>query len=188
MAKTHNSLYLGRTFNYPIALEGALKLKEISYVHAEGYASAEMKHGPIALIDKNFLTVIIAVNDSMLEKNLGNISEIKARNGKIIAVSTQGNEEVKKRIDIVIEVPETIEVLYPFLSTSILQLLAYHTAVKLKKNVDELAEKLEILIKDKKLRDRMGKWGLEEVKKYDLSIMGKQILNFYKEVFSLMHR
>src|SRR3989338_1436738 len=137
LAKANNSLYLGRTINYPIALEGALKLKEISYVHAEGYASAEMKHGPIALIDKKFLTVIIAVNDGMLEKNLGNIFEIKARNGRVIAVSTKGNEIVKKVADVVLEVPETIELLYPFLSTSILQLLAYNVAVKMKKNVDK---------------------------------------------------
>ncbi len=124
-----NFLYLGRQYNYPIALEGALKLKEISYIHAEGYPSAEMKHGPIALITPEFPTVIIAPRDSVYEKNLNNIAEIKARNGRVIAVATEGDTKIVEVVDDVIYVPETEEVLYPLLTVVPLQLFAYYVAV-----------------------------------------------------------
>ncbi|MCX7721854.1 MAG: glutamine--fructose-6-phosphate transaminase (isomerizing) [Verrucomicrobiae bacterium] len=124
-----NFLYLGRQLNYPIALEGALKLKEISYIHAEGYPSAEMKHGPIALVSPEFPTVIICPQDTMYEKNMSNLEEIKARNGKIIAVATEGDEQIAKKADDVIYIPPTIEILQPVLAVVPLQLFAYHVAV-----------------------------------------------------------
>jgi glucosamine--fructose-6-phosphate aminotransferase (isomerizing) len=132
-----NFLYLGRGYNFPVALEGALKLKEISYIHAEGYPAAEMKHGPIALIDEFMPVVVIATNKGHYDKIVSNIQEIKSRNGKIIAVVTKGDVEVKNIADHVIEVPETLESLTPLLTTIPLQLLSYHIAVMLGKNVDQ---------------------------------------------------
>lgn len=132
-----NFLYLGRGFNFPVALEGALKLKEISYIHAEGYPAAEMKHGPIALIDENMPIVVIATKKGHYDKVVSNIQEIKSRNGKIIAVVTQGDTTVKEIADHAIEIPETEEALTPLLATIPLQLLSYHIAVMLGKNVDQ---------------------------------------------------
>ena len=132
-----NFLYLGRGYNFPVALEGALKLKEISYIHAEGYPAAEMKHGPIALIDENMPIVVIATNKGHYEKVVSNIEEIKARKGKIIGIVTKGDTSVRKLADHVIEVPETIESLTPLLTTIPLQLLSYHIAVMLNRNVDQ---------------------------------------------------
>ncbi|WP_420552180.1 glutamine--fructose-6-phosphate transaminase (isomerizing) [Tenacibaculum aiptasiae] len=132
-----NCLYLGRGFNFPVALEGALKLKEISYIHAEGYPAAEMKHGPIALIDENMPIFVIATNKGHYEKVVSNIQEIKSRSGKIIAIVTEGDVTVKEIADHVIEIPETEEALTPLLTTIPLQLLSYHIAVMLGKNVDQ---------------------------------------------------
>ena len=132
-----NCLYLGRGFNFPVALEGALKLKEISYIHAEGYPAAEMKHGPIALIDENMPIFVIATNKGHYDKVVSNIQEIKSRAGKIIAVVTEGDVTVKEIADHVIEIPETEEALTPLLTTIPLQLLSYHIAVMLGKNVDQ---------------------------------------------------
>ena len=132
-----NFLYLGRGFNFPVALEGALKLKEISYIHAEGYPAAEMKHGPIALIDENMPIAVIATKFGHYEKVVSNIQEIKSRKGKIIAVVTKGDVQVRDIADHVIEVPETIELLSPLLTPMPLQLLSYHIAVMLDKNVDQ---------------------------------------------------
>lgn len=133
----HNFIYLGRGYNYPIALEGALKLKEISYIHAEGYPAAEMKHGPIALIDAEMPVVVIAVNDKIYEKTVSNIQEIKARKGRVIAILNEGNEELKAMVDHYIEVPATEnECLSPLLTTVPLQLLAYHIAVNKGQDVD----------------------------------------------------
>lgn len=132
-----NCLYLGRGFNFPVALEGALKLKEISYIHAEGYPAAEMKHGPIALIDENMPTIVIATAKGHYEKVVSNIREIQSRKGKIIAIITEGDKDVKEIADYYIEVPETIESLTPLITTIPLQLLSYHIAVKLGKNVDQ---------------------------------------------------
>ena len=132
-----NILYLGRGFNFPVALEGALKLKEISYIHAEGYPAAEMKHGPIALIDENMPIVVIATKKGHYEKVVSNIQEIKSRKGKIIGIVTEGDVQVKELADHVIEVPETLESLTPLLTTIPLQLLSYHIAVLLDKNVDQ---------------------------------------------------
>ncbi|WP_228853600.1 glutamine--fructose-6-phosphate transaminase (isomerizing) [Aegicerativicinus sediminis] len=132
-----NFLYLGRGYNFPVALEGALKLKEISYIHAEGYPAAEMKHGPIALIDENMPIVVIATKKGHYEKILSNIQEIKSRSGKIIGIVTEGDENVRDLADHVIEVPETVESLSPLLTTIPLQLLSYHIAVMLGKNVDQ---------------------------------------------------
>lgn len=132
-----NFLYLGRGYNYPVALEGALKLKEISYIHAEGYPAAEMKHGPIALIDSDMPVVVIATHNTMYEKVLNNIQEIKARKGKVIALVTEGDKTISRIADEVIELPDTIECLEPLLSTIPLQLLAYHIAVCKGKNVDQ---------------------------------------------------
>lgn len=132
-----NFLYLGRGYNYPVALEGALKLKEISYIHAEGYPAAEMKHGPIALIDSDMPVVVIATRNTMYEKVLSNIQEIKARKGKIIALVTKGDDTINKIVDEVIELPDTQECLEPLLATIPLQLLAYHIAVCKGKNVDQ---------------------------------------------------
>jgi glucosamine--fructose-6-phosphate aminotransferase (isomerizing) len=132
-----NCLYLGRGFNFPVALEGALKLKEISYIHAEGYPAAEMKHGPIALIDENMPIFVIATNKGHYEKVVSNIQEIKSRSGKIIAIVTEGDTQVKEIADHVIEIPETEEALTPLLTTIPFQLLSYHIAVMLEKNVDQ---------------------------------------------------
>ena len=132
-----NALYLGRGFNFPVALEGALKLKEISYIHAEGYPAAEMKHGPIALIDEQMPIVVIATKYGHYEKIMSNIQEIKSRKGKIIGVVTKGDTEVKALADHVIEVPETLELLSPLVTTIPLQLLSYYIAVLLGKNVDQ---------------------------------------------------
>lgn len=132
-----NFLYLGRGYSYPVALEGALKLKEISYIHAEGYPAAEMKHGPIALIDSDMPVVVIATRNAMYEKVLSNIQEIKARKGKVIALVSKGDETISKIADEVIELPDTEECLEPLLATIPLQLLAYHIAVCKGKNVDQ---------------------------------------------------
>ncbi|MBD1397496.1 glutamine--fructose-6-phosphate transaminase (isomerizing) [Pontibacter sp. JH31] len=132
-----NFLYLGRGYNFPVALEGALKLKEISYIHAEGYPAAEMKHGPIALIDEHMPVVVIATKDSSYEKIVSNIQEVKARKGKIIAVVTEGDTTIPAMADHVIEIPETSEHLVPLLSVVPLQLLSYHIAVMRGCNVDQ---------------------------------------------------
>ena len=132
-----NFLYLGRGYNFPVALEGALKLKEISYIHAEGYPAAEMKHGPIALIDENMPIVVIATKTPHYDKVVSNIQEIKSRKGKIIAIVTEGDKTVRELADHVIEVPETLESLSPLLNTIPLQLLSYYIAVMLGKNVDQ---------------------------------------------------
>ncbi len=133
----HNFLYLGRGFSYPVALEGALKLKEISYIHAEGYPAAEMKHGPIALIDSDMPVVVIATHNAMYEKVLSNIQEIKARKGRVIALVTRGDRTISKIADEVIELPEVMECLEPLVATIPLQLLAYHVAVCKGKDVDQ---------------------------------------------------
>jgi glucosamine--fructose-6-phosphate aminotransferase (isomerizing) len=133
----NNFLYLGRGANYPVALEGALKLKEISYLHAEGYPAAEMKHGPIALIDENMPAVFICPRDNAYQKIVGNICEVKARKGKIIAITNEGNSEVVEMADHVIYIPRTLDFLYPILAVIPLQLLAYHIAVLRGCNVDQ---------------------------------------------------
>ncbi|HET6245415.1 MAG: glutamine--fructose-6-phosphate transaminase (isomerizing) [Bacteroidetes bacterium] len=134
---SRNFLYLGRGYTFPVALEGALKLKEISYIHAEGYPAAEMKHGPIALIDEEMPVVVIATKGTSYEKVLSNIQEVKARKGKIIAVVTEGDTEVKELADFIIEIPESDEILVPLISVVPLQLLAYHIAVMRGCNVDQ---------------------------------------------------
>jgi glucosamine--fructose-6-phosphate aminotransferase (isomerizing) len=133
----NNFLYLGRGYNFPTALEGALKLKEISYIHAEGYPAAEMKHGPIALIDENMPVVVIAPHDAVYGKVLSNIEEVKARGGRVIAVVTDGNGDLKGRVDHIIPIPKTIDMLTPILTSVPLQLLAYHIAVLRGCNVDQ---------------------------------------------------
>ena len=133
----HNFLYLGRGWNFPVALEGALKLKEISYIHAEGYPAAEMKHGPIALIDQEMPVVVIATHHQLYEKIISNMQEVKSRNGRIIAIVTEGDEVVKQMVSEYIEVPETLSCLAPLLSVVPLQLLAYHIAVQKGLNVDQ---------------------------------------------------
>ena len=133
----HNALYMGRGFNYPVALEGALKLKEISYIHAEGYPAAEMKHGPIALIDEDMPVVFVATHHQLYKKILSNIQEVKARNGRIIAAVTKGDESVKKMAEACIEIPPTLAALAPLLSVIPLQLIAYHVAVEKGLNVDQ---------------------------------------------------
>ena len=133
----HNFLYLGRGYSYPVALEGALKLKEISYIHAEGYPAAEMKHGPIALIDSDMPVVVIATHNAMYEKVLSNIQEIKARQGRVIALVSKGDNVISKIADEVIELPDVQECLEPLVATIPLQLLAYHVAVCKGKNVDQ---------------------------------------------------
>ena len=133
----HNFLYLGRGYSFPVALEGALKLKEISYIHAEGYPAAEMKHGPIALIDAEMPVVVIATHNAMYEKIMSNIQEIKARKGKVIALVTEGDTVISKLADDCIELPETLECLEPLIATVPLQLLAYHVAICKGKNVDQ---------------------------------------------------
>ena len=135
--KSNNALFLGRGFNFPVALEGALKLKEISYIHAEGYPAAEMKHGPIALIDDNMPIIIVAPRGGMYEKIVSNIQEVKARKGKVISVTSYGESEVKALSDAVIEIPETLDCLTPLLTTIPLQLLSYHVAIQRECNVDQ---------------------------------------------------
>lgn len=132
-----NALYMGRGFNYPVALEGALKLKEISYIHAEGYPAAEMKHGPIALVDENMPVVFVATHHQLYKKILSNIQEVKARNGRIIAIVTEGDEAVKNIAETTIEIPATLPVVAPLLSVLPLQLIAYHVAVFKGLNVDQ---------------------------------------------------
>lgn len=132
----HNFIYMGRGYSYPIAMEGALKLKEISYIHAEGYPAAEMKHGPIALIDQDMPVIVIATHDGTYEKMISNIQEIKARNGRILAIVNKSDDKVKNIADYVIEIPNTEECLSPLLSIIPLQLLSYHIAVKKGRDVD----------------------------------------------------
>jgi glucosamine--fructose-6-phosphate aminotransferase (isomerizing) len=135
---THNNfLYLGRGYNFPVALEGALKLKEISYIHAEGYPAAEMKHGPIALIDDKMPVVVIAVKDNAYEKIMGNVEEVKARGGRILAIASEGDEEIARKVDHVIYIPATLPALTPVLSAIPLQVLAYHIAVLRGCDVDQ---------------------------------------------------
>ncbi len=132
-----NFLYLGRGYNFPVALEGALKLKEISYIHAEGYPAAEMKHGPIALIDKNMPVVFIATSNGIYDKVVSNIQEVKARNGQVIAIVTEGDEVIKNLVDYAIEIPKTDEIFTPLLASIPLQKLAYHIAILRGCNVDQ---------------------------------------------------
>jgi glucosamine--fructose-6-phosphate aminotransferase (isomerizing) len=134
---SNNFLYLGRGYNFPVALEGALKLKEISYIHAEGYPAAEMKHGPIALIDDNMPVVFIATKDSTYDKIVSNIEEVRARRGKVIAIATEGDEEIGKRVDHVIYIPQTQQMLQPILTIIPLQLLAYYIAIMRNCDVDQ---------------------------------------------------
>jgi glutamine---fructose-6-phosphate transaminase (isomerizing) len=129
-------LYLGRTYGYPCALEGALKLKELTYIHAEGYASGEMKHGPLAMIDENFPTFAIATKSPLLEKTLSNIEEIKARKGVVLAIATEGDTQVKRKADDVIYIPDTLEQLQPLLSTIVLHMFSYYVAIEKGLNVD----------------------------------------------------
>jgi glucosamine--fructose-6-phosphate aminotransferase (isomerizing) len=131
-----NALYLGRGYNFPVALEGALKLKEISYVHAEGYPAAEMKHGPIALIDDMMPVVVVAPRDGTYQKIVSNVQEVKARGGRVIAVVTEGDDEIRRLADHAIEIPQTLDPLSPILSVLPLQLLAYDIAVRRGCNVD----------------------------------------------------
>jgi glucosamine--fructose-6-phosphate aminotransferase (isomerizing) len=133
----NNFLYLGRGLNFPVALEGALKLKEISYIHAEGYPAAEMKHGPIALIDENMPVVIIAPKDSSYDKIISNMQEVKARKGRIIAIANEVDPQIKALADYIIQVPQTLEMLSPIVNVIPLQLLAYFIAVKRGCNVDQ---------------------------------------------------
>ena len=135
--KFKNFAFLGRKYNHPIAFEGAIKLKEISYVHAEGFASGEMKHGPIALIDENFPSLVIAPLDSVYEKNYSSLQEIKARGGKVIAITTAGNGKIKAAADEVIYIPKTLEMLTPILVTVPLQLFAYQMAILNGRDVDK---------------------------------------------------
>ena len=132
-----NFIYLGRGYNFPVALEGALKLKEISYIHAEGYPAAEMKHGPIALIDEEMPVVFIATKDSSYEKVVSNIQEVKARKGKVIAIVTEGDKLIPTMADYTIEIPAMHEALIPLVATIPLQLLSYHIAVMRGCNVDQ---------------------------------------------------
>jgi glucosamine--fructose-6-phosphate aminotransferase (isomerizing) len=135
--ETNNFLYLGRGINFPVALEGALKLKEISYIHAEGYPAAEMKHGPIALIDQRMPVVVIALRDSVYDKVLSNIAEVKARNGNVIAVASEGDDEIVDKVNHVIYIPKTVDILTPLLSIIPLQIMAYHMAVMRGCHVDQ---------------------------------------------------
>lgn len=132
----HNFLYIGRRYSYPCALEGALKLKEISYIHAEGYAAGEMKHGPLAMIDKSFATFAIAPDGNMREKTYSNIQEIKARSGPVIAIATEGNKTIQNLADDIIYIPKTMEQTQPILIAIVMQLFSYYAAQKLGKNVD----------------------------------------------------
>jgi glucosamine--fructose-6-phosphate aminotransferase (isomerizing) len=130
-------LFLGRKYEYPIAMEGALKLKEISYIHAEGYAAGEMKHGPIALINPDMPTVAIAPVDPMYDKMINNIQEIRSRKGPIIAIVTEGDTTIKNMADDIIEIPRTLDFLYPILAVVPCQLLAYYCAQFLKRDIDK---------------------------------------------------
>jgi glucosamine--fructose-6-phosphate aminotransferase (isomerizing) len=132
-----NALYLGRGVNFPVALEGALKLKEISYIHAEGYPSAEMKHGPIALIDEEMPVFFVATADDVYEKVVSNVQEVKARGGRLVALVTAGNDDLKSLAEFVIEIPKCDQALAPLLTTIPLQLLSYHIAVLRECNVDQ---------------------------------------------------
>jgi glucosamine--fructose-6-phosphate aminotransferase (isomerizing) len=132
-----NFIYLGRGYNFPVALEGALKLKEISYIHAEGYPAAEMKHGPIALVDKDMPVIFLATRDSTYEKIIANIQEVRARQGKIIAIVTEGDTHIPTMVDHYIEIPPVEESFYPLLTVIPLQLLAYHIAVMRGCDVDQ---------------------------------------------------
>jgi glucosamine--fructose-6-phosphate aminotransferase (isomerizing) len=132
-----NALYLGRGYSFPVALEGALKLKEISYIHAEGYPAAEMKHGPIALIDENMPVIVIATEGASYEKVVSHIQEVKARKGQIIAIVTEGDKTVKGMADHVIEIPRTDDSLVPIVSVIPLQLFSYHVAIMRGCNVDQ---------------------------------------------------
>jgi glucosamine--fructose-6-phosphate aminotransferase (isomerizing) len=135
--RASNFLYLGRGYNFPVALEGALKLKEISYIHAEGYPAAEMKHGPIALIDEMMPVVFVAPHDSVFEKVVSNVQEVKARKGRVIAITTREEPSLKGKIDYEFRIPETVDMLTPVLAAIPLQLLAYYIAVKRGSNVDQ---------------------------------------------------
>ena len=135
--KRNNFIYLGRGYNFPVALEGALKLKEISYIHAEGYPAAEMKHGPIALIDENMPVVFLCPRDSAYDKVMSNMMEVRARRGRIIAIASEGDRDVAARADHVIYIPQTLPMLQPMLSAIPLQLLAYHVAVMRGCDVDQ---------------------------------------------------
>jgi glucosamine--fructose-6-phosphate aminotransferase (isomerizing) len=135
--KFPNFLYLGRGLNYPIALEGALKLKEISYIHAEGYPAGEMKHGPIALLDKTFPVVVIVPQDKVYTKVINNIKEVKARDTPVLAIATEGDKVVSKIVDKVFYIPKTSDILYPILSVVPLQLFAYHIANRLGCDIDK---------------------------------------------------
>jgi glucosamine--fructose-6-phosphate aminotransferase (isomerizing) len=137
LSTTHNALYLGRGVNFPVALEGALKLKEISYIHAEGYPAAEMKHGPIALIDENMPVIFIAPRDAVHPKIVSNIEEVKARGGKVIALINPGDAEIERLAEATFEIPETLDLLTPILTSIPLQLLAYYVAVRRGCNVDQ---------------------------------------------------
>lgn len=132
----HNFLYLGRGVNYPVAMEGALKLKEISYIHAEGYPAAEMKHGPIALVDQDMPIVFLATHLQLYEKIISNMQEVKSRNGRILAVVTEGDQQVKEIADNVLEIPRTLNAQVPLLNVVPLQLLVYYVAVDKGQDVD----------------------------------------------------
>ena len=132
-----NFLYLGRGINFPVALEGALKLKEISYIHAEGYPAAEMKHGPIALIDDDMPVVVLAPGDLVYQKVISNIEEIRARKGRILVIATEGNESIRELADWVIYIPKTLDCFYPLLGVIPLQLLSYYVAVARGCDVDQ---------------------------------------------------
>jgi glucosamine--fructose-6-phosphate aminotransferase (isomerizing) len=136
-AKAENFFFLGRGYTFPIALEGALKLKEISYIHAEGYSAAEMKHGPIALIDKKTPTVFLVPQDAMYDKRMANLAMIRARKGPIIALATEGDKAIRKVADDVIYLPKTLDLLNPILASVPLQLFAYHIAVARGCDVDK---------------------------------------------------
>ncbi|MGE0354873.1 MAG: SIS domain-containing protein, partial [Gemmatimonadales bacterium] len=135
--RSSNALYLGRGVNFPVALEGALKLKEISYIHAEGYPAAEMKHGPIALIDENMPVVFIAPNDAVHNKIVSNIEEVKARHGQVIAITNDDDGEIERLADATVTIPETSDLLTPILTVIPLQLLSYYVAVRRGCNVDQ---------------------------------------------------
>ncbi|MFZ9695779.1 MAG: SIS domain-containing protein, partial [Chitinophagaceae bacterium] len=137
MADATNALFLGRGYNFPVALEGALKLKEISYIHSEGYPAAEMKHGPIALIDEQMPVIIVAPKGDLYEKLVSNVQEVKARKGRILCITGEGDTEVRAISDATIEIPATLECLTPLLTSVPLQLLSYHTAVLRGCNVDQ---------------------------------------------------
>jgi len=137
MVESTNALFLGRGYNFPVALEGALKLKEISYIHAEGYPAAEMKHGPIALIDEQMPIVIVAPKGDMYEKLVSNVQEVKARKGRVLSITGESEKEIKALSDSVIEIPDTLDCLSPLLTTVPLQLLSYHVAVLRGCNVDQ---------------------------------------------------